>query len=170
MASSQSLSLEAGVRTGTEQHRLRAGQSEHEANGGADECARAPAEQECEAELVGMRTLRHPLTPRRPRASERRADDAIRDFAYRRGTWDALPVGTWRVLLERHLQMLTVLTANAAHGTQVSMTVPRELLESARLGFAVLFWLYRMKLQWPPDDRSAVALPEGAAETYLRPH
>ena len=103
-------------------------------------------------------------------AHERKADDAIREFAHRRGDWDALPVGTWRVLLERHLQMLTVLAANAASGERVSMTLPRALPEDARLGFAMLFWLYRMKLPWRPDDRSAVELPEGAAETYLQRH
>ena len=101
---------------------------------------------------------------------ERKADDAIREFVYRPDTWDRLPTATWRVLLERHLQMLTVLAANHASGVQSLMSLPRGLPESARLGFAMLFWLYRMKLPWPVDDRAAVELPEGAVEAFLRPH
>ena len=101
---------------------------------------------------------------------ETAADRAIVHFAREPGAdaWAELPAATWRVLLERHEQMLMTVAANHLSGRREFMAIPLGLPESARLGFAMLFWLYGMKLPWPPDGRPSLELPEGSAAEYLR--
>ena len=91
---------------------------------------------------------------------ESHADAAIRAFAEApgAGTWAALPNGVWRVLLERHQQMIAVALANEAAGNPV-ISLPAGLSEDdQRIGLMLLF-LLEMKLPWPPTDRSRDPAP-----------
>lgn len=95
---------------------------------------------------------------------EAAADVAIERFvaAPVAGSWSAIEAGTWRVLLERHLQALTLVMAGDA-----GMTVPAQLPRAARTGAAMLFLLHQMKLPWPAADRSHFELPPGAVPGSL---
>ena len=84
-------------------------------------------------------------------------------------SWERLSAGVWRVLLERHMQGLTVALANEAAGNPF-MPVPSELPASALTVAAMIFLLHEMKLPWPPENRSEYELPSGSARASLRRH
>jgi hypothetical protein len=82
-------------------------------------------------------------------------------------TWSDLSAGTWRVLLERHQQMLVVAMANERAGNPVTV-MPPGLSATARLAGAMLLLLHSMKLPFPLADRSQLELPEGSPPAPLR--
>lgn len=83
----------------------------------------------------------------------RMADDAAE-------AWTGLSPGAWRVLLERHLQMLAVAAANMAAGNPLMTLPPGPPLSEGdlRVGLA-LTWLLRMKLPFPEADRARYEFP-----------
>lgn len=92
---------------------------------------------------------------------EAEADEALSNLARDDNTtsWAHCTPGAWRVLLERHIQMLLVATANMAAGESVITYLPKGMKASdKRIGLALLF-LPRMKLPWPPEDRSGFVFP-----------
>lgn len=86
---------------------------------------------------------------------EAQADAAQKQFVFE-GRWGLLGIETFRVILERHQQALTVAMLNEAAGNPV-MSVPEGLPKNARTGAAILFLLQKMKLPFPVEDRGAYA-------------
>jgi hypothetical protein len=105
-------------------------------------------------------------------AYEDEADAAIAALALNRpgADWSGLSGEAWRVLLERQQQILTVAVANEVAGNTKFMSIPSGLPKAAWTGFAMLFWLHRMKLPFPVEDRSGYELPAGTPPTSLRRH
>ena len=104
-------------------------------------------------------------------AFEAEADKAIEAFVAKpeAAAWAGISPGAWRVLLERHQQMLVVAMANEAKGNPLTK-LPQGLPGSAELPGVMLLFLHSMKLPWPPEDRSKLDLPDGPTPTSLRPH
>ncbi|WP_147395146.1 hypothetical protein [Azospirillum cavernae] len=106
--------------------------------------------------LIRIRALRYHAR------FEAEADEAV--IAFSRSpvpsTWDSISSGAWRVLLERHLQMVTVCTANATASEKSIWIIPQELPEGDRTAAAVLEWWLEMKLPWKPRDPGQIELPE----------
>lgn len=94
-------------------------------------------------------------------AFEVEADEAIdrmqKDIAT---AWQGLSDGAWRVLLERHTQMIVVALANQRERNPLLTLPPGPPLsdEELRIGLA-LYFLHRMKLPHPPADRSPSETP-----------
>ena len=105
-------------------------------------------------------------------AFETEADKAIEAFAANpnAATWVNLSPGAWRVLLERHQQMLVVAMANEAAGNNSLTRLPFGLPKAAELPGVMLLFLHSMKLPYPPEDRSQLELPDGTAPESLRPN
>lgn len=116
--------------------------------------------------LARIRSIRYDA------AYEAAADDAIEAYvaAPKARTWRKLKPKTWRVLLERHQQMLTVALANELEGNRAITRLPHGLPELARLPGLMLLLLHGMTLPFPPEDRSALELPEGATPESLWLH
>lgn len=97
------------------------------------------------------------------------ADRAIEEFVFGSGeqAWAAYPGDVWRVLLERHQQLIAVGLANELADNRITV-LPAELPASERLPVAMLLLLHSMELPWPPDDRSEFELPEGSPPVPLR--
>lgn len=74
-------------------------------------------------------------------------------------TWQDLEPQIWRVLLERHHQMLMVAATNEVQGFPLT-SIPEDLPQEAVLPAVLLLLLHGMKLPWPPGDRSELELPE----------
>lgn len=91
---------------------------------------------------------------------EAEADKAIEMFAEdpRAETWNDVSPGAWRVLLERHQQMLTVAQANEMIGNIVTV-LPAGIPKEAELPGVMLVLLHGMKLPFPLSDRSRLELP-----------
>ncbi|MDN5870050.1 MAG: hypothetical protein L0H73_04945 [Nitrococcus sp.] len=99
----------------------------------------------------------------------READAAIEAFSAKpvAQTWQDFEPIVWRVLLERHHQMLMVAATNEVQGFPLT-SVPDDLPESAVLPAVMLLLLHGMQLPWPPGDRSELELPEAdGPETML---
>lgn len=103
---------------------------------------------------------------------EEQADEAIDAFAEQPeySTWECLPGPVWRVLLERHQQMLSVAALNEANGTPSITRLPLPLPHRDRLPALMLLMLRSMKFPFPPEDRSRLELPQGSPAQSLRPH
>lgn len=101
--------------------------------------------------------------------AEAGADEAILAFA-RRGAadWQDLSADVWRVLVERHTQMLMVCMANEAAGRKTMWLIPAQLPESHRTRAAVLEWWLRMELPFPVHQSGSLALPEGSVPGPMR--
>ena len=102
---------------------------------------------------------------------EAAADAAIEKYVQSQSakTWDDLPAEVWRVLLERHQQLIIVALANEKEGNPVTI-LPSGLPASARLGGIMLLLLHGMKLPWPAEDRSQFEFPEGGSPSSLTQH
>lgn len=102
---------------------------------------------------------------------EAEADSAIEAFigAASAAVWNSISAEAWRVLLERHQQMLVVAAANEAVGSTV-ITLPRGLVGENRMHVLMLIYLHSMKLPRPPEDRSRLVLPEFGPPTSSRRH
>lgn len=89
------------------------------------------------------------------------ADEAIRNLATDPSSaWSNLSDGTWRVLLERHLQMFEVARTNIMIGRHLMTLPPGPGMsdDELRVGIA-LFWLLEMKLPFPVRDISQYEFP-----------
>lgn len=102
-------------------------------------------------------------------AFEPDADDAIEALATANASWNSLPAGAWRVLLERQQQGISVALANEQAGRPL-IPIPSGLTPDQRTVVVALFLLHGMKLPWPAADRSALELPAGSARATLRRH
>lgn len=97
------------------------------------------------------------------------ADEAIEAFSERpvAQTWEDLDPEVWRVLLERHHQMLMVAATNEVQGFPLT-SVPHDLPQEAVLPAVMVLLLHSMTLLWPPGDRSEFELPlDEGPETML---
>lgn len=97
------------------------------------------------------------------------ADEAIEAFSVRpvAQTWQDLDPGVWRVLLERHHQMLMVAATNEVQGFPLT-SIPGDLPQNAVLPAVMLLLLHSMRLPWPPGDRTEFELPlDEGPETML---
>jgi hypothetical protein len=104
--------------------------------------------------------------------SEVEADRAIESFARKpdAATWGNLPGEVWRVLLERHIQLIMAVKANELAGTQFKTFLPLGLPESSRLPGIMLVLLHSMKLPYPVTDRSDFAFPAPGRGTSMTLH
>ncbi|TAL28349.1 MAG: hypothetical protein EPN94_00445 [Nitrospirae bacterium] len=102
---------------------------------------------------------------------EKAADDAIEQYVIKQApeTWVKLAGETWRVLLERHQQLIVLALANEMQKNKVTL-LPQGLPENARLGGIMFLLLHSMTLPWPPEDRSHFDLPEGGTPSSLTVH
>lgn len=94
-------------------------------------------------------------------AFEKQADEAILRLEHNPASaWENLPLEVWRVLLERHAQMLAVAAANMVAGNPLTTLPPGPPLSDSdlRVGLAFL-WLLKMKLPFPAGDRSRYEFP-----------
>ena len=98
---------------------------------------------------------------------EAEADEAIRGYAQtpEAGAWRHLSPGAWRVLLERHQQLIVVAMANE-HAGNPMLTLPGlgRMEETALRAGLMLFWLLGMKLPFPVADRSHLVLPDALGQ------
>ena len=103
---------------------------------------------------------------------EAAADKAIELYVRNPGisVWDSLPGDVWRVLLERHNQLIATGMANEVAGNKNFTALPLGLPESARLGGIMLLWLHSMPLPFPPEDRSDFELPAGSQPASMTLH
>ncbi len=103
---------------------------------------------------------------------EAAADKAIELYVKNPGPsiWDSLPGEVWRVLLERHNQLIVTGMANEAAGNKKFTSLPLGLPESAKLGGVMLLWLHSMPLPFPPEDRSDFVFPAGARPESMTLH
>ncbi len=82
--------------------------------------------------------------------------------------WAEASPGAWRVLLERHQQMVSVAMANERAGQHVT-AMPHGLDEDQQRAALMLLLLLRMKLPFPIADRSRLELPDGPPpSSFLR--
>jgi hypothetical protein len=70
--------------------------------------------------------------------------------------WIGCSPGCWRVLVERHSQMLAVATANLAAGIERLTYLPLGLSRGQQRVALALLFLLQMKLPLPPDGELAV--------------
>lgn len=93
-------------------------------------------------------------------AFEGEADAALIAFSERpdASAWASISPGAWRVLLERHQQMLVLAVANEKAGNPMC-AIPAGAEEADQRIGLMLIWLLRMKLPFPPADRSRLELP-----------
>lgn len=77
-------------------------------------------------------------------------------------SWGMLSDGIWRVLLERHHQIMLVAMTNMAAGTPSLTPLPPGLTEEQERTGVMLSFFHQMKLLWPPFDMSGMQLPAGA--------
>lgn len=98
------------------------------------------------------------------------ANEAIEALLLQGDDWADLSPGAWRVLLERHQQLLLVALMLERQGKPMSQ-VPDGVGEAVQSAVAIADLLHSMKLPLPPEDRSAFELPAGAhVESTLRQH
>ena len=104
------------------------------------------------------------------KAFEKRADKAIDEFAFGDGVaaWAKLSAGTWRVLLERHMQVLTVALANKAAQDESITVIPQGFPAEKKQAALMLLLLRDMQLPFPANDQQAVEWLAGDGAASLR--
>lgn len=102
---------------------------------------------------------------------EKEADAALKLFV-EGGTWtsDAPSAGAWRVLMERHIQSMTVALANHVQGNKRVMSIPQGLPIPRRTPAAMLWLQWAMVLPFPVEDRASYEWPEASAADKLSRH
>lgn len=100
------------------------------------------------------------------------ADQAIKAFSVSptAAAWENNTPGVWRVLLERHQQLLTVAALNHGQGNLQFTSLPDGLPDHAVMPGLMLLWLHSMKLPFPVEDRSALELSADSLESSLKLH
>jgi len=103
--------------------------------------------------------------------AEVEADLAIEAFALKpvATTWEYLPVKVWRVLLERHQQLIMVAMANELANNPLTI-IPQGLPKAKILPGLLLSLAHGMTLPYPVKDQSALALPQGAFDPSILLH
>jgi hypothetical protein len=106
------------------------------------------------------------------RKFEEEADKAIELYVRNQNPrdWNNLAGETWRVLLERHQQLLVVALANEHAGNPSITQIPFGLPHSALLPGIMLLLLHSMELPWPPEDRTDIEFPNNGPPTSLAQH
>lgn len=102
---------------------------------------------------------------------EAQADQALERLLLSNDDWSTLPEPVWRVLLERQIQALQLLTLKAAEAGDWEapfMSVPMDAPPALRSALAVAFVLYAMALPFPVADRSDFAWPANAPGSQAR--
>jgi len=101
---------------------------------------------------------------------EPEADEAVETFAGHASVdvWLSVSAGAWRVLLERHVQVLMLAKANLAAAHPVTI-IPHGLPEKSKLPWIMLTLLHSMALPFPVEDRSSFVIPTGAVPGPMRP-
>lgn len=90
---------------------------------------------------------------------ESKADEAILSFVMDGSdAWQEMPIGVWRVLVERHTQSLMLAASNELSNPDF-LTLPKALPQQAVLLAAMIFLMYQMKLPFSVRPLSANALP-----------
>lgn len=107
----------------------------------------------------------------RPRF-EAQANEAIERFVAipKMETWANLSPGVWRVLLERHRQMIDTAVANDGAGNINFAPIPDSLPDDCLLPALMLLWLHSMELPFPVKDRTAGEFPDGDPPASMRRH
>ena len=102
---------------------------------------------------------------------EPEADKAIDLFAAdpRAESWASVSPGAWRVLLERHMQMMQVAQANEVAGNDIITVLPSGLPKICELSGIMLVLLREMSLPFPVIDRARLELPDGPPPVSLKP-
>lgn len=77
--------------------------------------------------------------------------------------------GAWRVLLERHQQLLVIAMANKVQNNPVTV-MPEGLSAQEQLVGLALLLLLRMKLPFPPRDVSGLTVPAGPPRPDWKPN
>lgn len=96
---------------------------------------------------------------------EPEADKAVQALVLADDDWSGVSPGAWRVLLERHVQLLFIAQQLASSGRAMTR-VPAGLAKHHQARIAIADLLHSMKLPLAPADRSGFALPEGAQGEY----
>jgi hypothetical protein len=102
---------------------------------------------------------------------EAQADKAIEDFVYQASptVWDNLSPSVWRVLLERHQQLLLVAHMNKQTNKPVT-SLPVGLPKDARLAGVMLLLFHSMTLPLPISDLRSVEFPDTLLQGSLLRH
>lgn len=102
---------------------------------------------------------------------ETEADQALQLFV-EGNTWtsNSPSPGAWRVLMERHLQSLTMAVANDLHGNKQFMPIPQGLPVSARQAAAMLWLQWAMALPFPVKSRASFHWPDTLPPGSLTRH
>lgn len=104
---------------------------------------------------------------------ESAADAAIEQWALNGAGWSAEPPGVWRVLLERQMQVLQLLSLKAAEAGSFAapfIPVPEPADAALRGKLAVVFLLHSTPLPFPITERSGAELPQGSFAGTLTRH
>lgn len=78
--------------------------------------------------------------------------------------------GAWRVLMERHIQSMTLALANYVQGNSKVLTVPQTLPKSHYGIAAMLFFQWSMVLPFPVENRASYVWPEKSEPKNLVRH
>lgn len=99
---------------------------------------------------------------------ESEADAALRVLVDG-GSWTAASpsAGVWRVLMERHIQSLTVALANHAQGNKRVVSIPQDLPQPAHRVAAMLWLQWAMVLPFPIESRQSYQWPGAPAPDSL---
>lgn len=101
------------------------------------------------------------------------ADGAVERLVLHGAAWDGEPSGVWRVLLERHLQVMQLLALKAGEAgswTAPFLSVPEPADAALRARLAIVFVLHSTPLPFAVAERSGAALPQGNAPGTLTRH
>lgn len=101
------------------------------------------------------------------------ADEALQRLLLLDADWSSEPSAVWRVLLERQLQVLQLLALKAGEAGRWDapfFSVPQVADAALRARLAIAFLLHSTSLPFEVADRSAAALPQGAAPGTLTRH
>lgn len=101
------------------------------------------------------------------------ADIAIEQLVLVDADWSAERPGVWRVLLERHLQVLQLCALKAAEAGSWAaplMSVPDPASPALRAKLAVAFFLHSTPLPFAVADRADAQLPQGNVAGTLTRH
>lgn len=103
-------------------------------------------------------------------AYESEADDAVIAFIERGpSAWESCSPGCWRVLMERHKQLITVAMLNDAAGNPVTF-IPDRLPKKHLQHTVMLLLLLRMKLPLPLTEEPENQLPGHVQPGTMRQH
>lgn len=107
------------------------------------------------------------------KAVEGDADAAVERWLLDDDDWRSEPASVWRVLLERHLQVLQLLALKAAEAGSWQapfIPVPEPAGLALRAKIAAAFLLHSTPLPFPVAERSGAELPQGGMPGTLTRH